>query len=65
MKLKILPHKDCYCKISVQLRQGKEETRREIAKQFLDVLDEETISRKTGLSLEEVRQFKIDELTDE
>ncbi|MEQ9238576.1 Rpn family recombination-promoting nuclease/putative transposase [Coleofasciculus sp. E2-BRE-01] len=47
------------------LRQGKEETRREIAKQLLDVLDEETISRKTGLSLEEVRQFKIDELTDE
>ncbi|MEQ8387082.1 MAG: Rpn family recombination-promoting nuclease/putative transposase [Coleofasciculus sp. A1-SPW-01] len=47
------------------LRQGKEETRREIAKQLLDVLDEETISRKTGLSLEEVRQFKIDELNDE
>ncbi|MEQ8756465.1 MAG: Rpn family recombination-promoting nuclease/putative transposase [Coleofasciculus sp. G1-WW12-02] len=47
------------------LRQGKEETRREIAKQLLDVLDKETISRKTGLSLEEVRQFKIDELNDE
>lgn len=42
------------------LRQGREETRREIAKQLLDVLDEETISCKTGLTLEEVRQLNLD-----
>ena len=44
------------------LKQGREEGRREtqieIAKQLLDVLDEELISQKTGLSIEEIKQLK-------
>ena len=42
------------------LRQGREETRREIAKRMLDIVDEETVSRMTGLSLAEVRQLNRD-----
>ncbi len=44
------------------LKQGRQEgireTKIEIAKQLLDVLDEELISQKTGLSLEEIEQLK-------
>jgi predicted transposase/invertase (TIGR01784 family) len=42
------------------LRQGREETRREIAKRMLDIVDEETVSRITGLSLVEVQQLNRD-----
>lgn len=38
--------------------QGREEAKFEIAKQLLDVLDEEMISQKTGLSLEDVQDLK-------
>src|SRR5919199_1763088 len=48
--------------IKKALRQGKEqgmrEAKLEIAKQLLDVLDEELISQKTGLSLEDVQNLK-------
>jgi predicted transposase/invertase (TIGR01784 family) len=40
--------------------EGMREAKFEIAKQLLDVLDEETISQKTGLSLEEVKNLKKD-----
>jgi predicted transposase/invertase (TIGR01784 family) len=46
------------------VRQGREQGMRqsqvEIAKRLLDVLDEETISQTTGLSLEEVQRLKRD-----
>ncbi len=46
----------------IGMEQGREEGMREakleIAKQLLDVLDEATISQKTGLSLEEVQKLK-------
>ncbi len=50
------------------LRQGREEGREEgikeakleIAKQLLDLLDEDMISQKTGLSIEEVQKLKED-----
>jgi predicted transposase/invertase (TIGR01784 family) len=38
--------------------EGMREAKLEIAKQLLDVLDEATISQKTGLSLEEVQKLK-------
>ncbi len=38
--------------------EGMREAKLEIAKQLLDVLDEESISQKTGLSLEEVQKLK-------
>jgi predicted transposase/invertase (TIGR01784 family) len=40
--------------------EGKEEKAIEIAKNLLDVLDDETISQKTGLSIEEVGKLRID-----
>ncbi len=40
--------------------QGMREAQFEIAKRLLDVLDEETISRTTGLSLEEIQRLKGD-----
>jgi predicted transposase/invertase (TIGR01784 family) len=40
--------------------EGMREAKFEIAKQLLDVLDEEMISQKTGLSLEEVQNLKKD-----
>jgi predicted transposase/invertase (TIGR01784 family) len=40
------------------IQQGEQQKAIEIAKELLDVLDEETISQKTGLSLEEVRKLK-------
>lgn len=42
------------------LQQGLQQASLEIAKQLIGLLDEETISQKTGLSLEIVRQL-IDE----
>ncbi|MEQ9484321.1 Rpn family recombination-promoting nuclease/putative transposase [Coleofasciculus sp. F4-SAH-05] len=43
--------------IEVGREQGIQESKIEIARQMLGVLDEETISRITGLSLEEVRRL--------
>ena len=39
------------------MRRGMEEKAKEIARQLLDVLDVETISQKTGLSVEEIYQL--------
>jgi len=41
------------------LREGEKNKAIEIAKNLLDVLDDETISQKTGLSIEEVGKLKI------
>jgi predicted transposase/invertase (TIGR01784 family) len=38
--------------------EGKKEEKTEIAQQLLSVLDDETISRTTGLSLEEVKKLR-------
>ena len=38
--------------------EAEERTKREIAKNLLDVLDIETISLKTGLSIEEIQRMK-------
>ncbi len=35
------------------------EEKRAIARNLLDILDDETISEKTGLSVEEVRQLRF------
>lgn len=43
------------------LQQGKQEQAIAIAKELLDILDEEIISQKTGLSLGEVQQLKQEE----
>ena len=40
------------------LEEGREEKQIEIAQQLLNVLDDETISRTTGLSLEEVKKLR-------
>ncbi len=40
------------------LEQGAKQEKIEIAKNLLDVLDDETISLKTGLSLEEVEKLR-------
>ena len=40
------------------IAQGKEEEKVEIAKNLLDVLDDETIALKTGLDIEEVRRIR-------
>ncbi len=40
--------------------EGMREAKLEIAKQLLDVLDEELISQKTGLSLEDIQNLKKD-----
>ncbi|MGL5066201.1 MAG: hypothetical protein ACRC6T_00030 [Sarcina sp.] len=42
--------------------QGKEEAMIEVAKNILDVLDDETISIKTGLSIVEVRKLRESEI---
>jgi len=42
------------------LREGEKNKAIEIAKNLLDVLDDETISQKTGLSIEEIGKLKID-----
>jgi len=38
--------------------EGKKEKAVEIAKNLLDVLDDETIAKKTGLSIEEIRELR-------
>jgi len=43
--------------IQIGREQGIQESKREIARQMIGVLDEDTISRITGLSLEEVRRL--------
>ncbi len=40
------------------IEQGKEEEKVEIAKNLLDILDDETIALKTGLDIEEVRRIR-------
>lgn len=40
------------------LEEGREQKQMEIAKQLLNILDDETISRTTGLSLEEVKKLR-------
>ncbi|BEH91277.1 hypothetical protein T23_13790 [Turicibacter faecis] len=40
------------------IEQGKEEEKVEIAHNLLDVLDDETIALKTGLTIEEVRRIR-------
>jgi len=37
---------------------GKKETQIEIAKNLLDILDNETISKKTGLSIDEIEKLR-------
>ena len=41
-----------------QLDTVRNEEKREIARALLDVLDIETIAKKTGLSLDEIKQLK-------
>ena len=40
------------------IEQGKEEEKVEIAQNLLDVLEDETIALKTGLTIEEVRRIR-------
>jgi predicted transposase/invertase (TIGR01784 family) len=40
------------------VQQGEKQAKLDIARQLLDLLDEETISQRTGLTLEEVQQLK-------
>ena len=40
------------------LEQGAKQEKIEIAKNLLDILDDETISFKTGLSIEEVKEIR-------
>jgi len=40
------------------LEKGKKETQIEIVKNLLDVLDNETISIKTGLSIDEIQNLR-------
>jgi predicted transposase/invertase (TIGR01784 family) len=40
------------------LEEGREQKQMEIAKQLLNILDDETISRTTGLSIEEVKKLR-------
>ncbi len=59
-----LSHREIYIQdqrnaIIKATKQGMKEAQVEIAKRLLDVLDEETISQTTGLSLEEVRHLKL------
>ena len=39
-------------------KEGKLEEKLEIARNLLDILDDETISKKTGLGIEEVRKLR-------
>ncbi len=62
-ELEELQHREIYIHdqrnaIKMALRQGRKESQVEIAKRLLDVLDEETISHTTGLSIEEVQRLK-------
>ena len=42
------------------LKQARKQQAIEIAKNLLDVLDDETISLKTGLSIEEIKKLRKD-----
>lgn len=42
------------------IEEGKVEKQREIAKNLLDVLNDQMIAQKCGLSLEEVKQLRKD-----
>lgn len=44
--------------INGAMQEGKNKKAIEVAKNLLDVLDIETISRKTGLSVEEIKGLK-------
>ena len=44
------------------MQKGAKEEKILIAKNLLDILDNNTISEKTGLSLEEVRQLRNNEI---
>lgn len=62
-ELEDLQHREIYIHdqrnaIKKALRQGRRESQVEIAKRLLDVLDEETISQTTGLSIEEIQALK-------
>jgi predicted transposase/invertase (TIGR01784 family) len=66
-ELEDLQHREIYIHdqrnaVKKALRQGMEQGRREsqveIAKRLLDVLDEETISQTTGLSIDEIQALK-------
>jgi len=39
-------------------KEGKKEGRIEVARNLLDILDDEVIAEKTGLSIEEVKKFR-------
>ena len=41
---------------------GRNETRRELARNFLNILDDETIASKTGLFLDEVVSLRMPSL---
>lgn len=56
MRSKIL--KDKVSALSEAERKGEENKAIEIAKNLLDVLDDETISLKTGLSIEKVKELR-------
>ncbi|EDT72301.1 conserved hypothetical protein [Clostridium perfringens D str. JGS1721] len=43
--------------IEIGRKEGKLKVKKKLAKSLLDVLDIETISKKTGLSIEEIRKF--------
>lgn len=44
--------------IKIGIEQGIEQREIEIAKNLLDILDDETIALKTGLTVEEVRRIR-------
>lgn len=61
MRAKIL--KDKVSALNKAKEEGREEGAKnkstEIAKNLLDVLDDETIAVKTGLSLEEIKELRV------
>ena len=44
--------------VEIGIKEGEKQAKLEIAKNLLDILDIETISLKTGLSIEELRELK-------
>ncbi|HAG84644.1 MAG TPA: transposase, partial [Cyanobacteria bacterium UBA12227] len=58
-ELEDLEHREIYIHDQRNaIKRAIRQTKIEIAKQLLDVLDEELISQKTGLSIEEIEQLK-------
>ena len=41
-----------------KIEEGREEGKLEVAKNLLDILDDETISKKTGLSIEKIKKLR-------